>query len=449
MNIDDSKRSRDALKGYFVKNAIPTEGQFAQLIDSGLNQREDRLVKPLGGPLSIEATGPESGPRKVLDFYDNLAEAQPTFSLGLRMKPNDARRGLTVSDGAGNARLAIEATSGNVGIGTTEPKQRLDIAGDIGFFGRQALIADASWLRLNQAGHYASGTLTPGLFAPMSLNVGGLNNWSNPGNTNAVIAGSLGVAVFAPADRLHVDGRIRAGAMTMGPWPANPGNYAFVGSNLLDQSDQKNYALLVGTEAEPGVTYLNARNAIGFRIGNVPQMLLTAEGRFGIGINNPSQKLHVSGPFLLVNGAGNEQVYIGGDGAGGDAQFGSLNAGVGNAAMFNPASGQYMALFARQFVPASDAALKTEIEPLVASLDAALQLRPVSFLWRGDEADGRRQLGFIAQQVRDVLPEAVIDGGRGKLGLHYDGVVAVLAGALQELAREVAALKARLAERPA
>jgi len=77
MNIDDGKKSRAALKSYFVKNAIPTEQQFAQVMDSMLNQRDDGLVKPAGNPLSIEATGDASSFKKALSFYNSLTNADP------------------------------------------------------------------------------------------------------------------------------------------------------------------------------------------------------------------------------------------------------------------------------------------------------------------------------------------------------------------------------------
>ena len=35
-----AEKNRDELKGYFLKNAIPTEGNFADLIDSMLNRQD-------------------------------------------------------------------------------------------------------------------------------------------------------------------------------------------------------------------------------------------------------------------------------------------------------------------------------------------------------------------------------------------------------------------------
>ena len=57
MDINESIKNRSDLKSYFVKNAIPTENHFAELIDSAINQREDGLAKASGAPLSVEAYG--------------------------------------------------------------------------------------------------------------------------------------------------------------------------------------------------------------------------------------------------------------------------------------------------------------------------------------------------------------------------------------------------------
>jgi hypothetical protein len=57
--------------------------------------------------------------------------------------------------------------------------------------------------------------------------------------------------------------------------------------------------------------------------------------------NNP---LTVSGPWLVANGLGGEQAYIGGDGIGNDVQIGSLNSGVTEVYMWNATSGCHMNL---------------------------------------------------------------------------------------------------------
>lgn len=97
--------------------------------------------------------------------------------------------------------------SGAVGIGTREPQAKLHvfgnsrIDGDIAILGKHALRGNDPWLRLNQDGAFSAGTHTPGLFAPMSLNVGGVGGWGNPGNGNAIFAGLIGNMGYSPQPR--------------------------------------------------------------------------------------------------------------------------------------------------------------------------------------------------------------------------------------------------------
>jgi hypothetical protein len=58
-----------------------------------------------------------------------------------------------------------------------------------------------------------------------------------------------------------------------------------------------------------------------------------------------STPLVVNGNFAVVNGYGNEQAYMGGDGSGGDVQFGSLNSAIDNVAFYNATKGTYMHIY--------------------------------------------------------------------------------------------------------
>ena len=98
-----------------------------------LNQKDDGLVKLPGNPLSIEAAGDNTSQKKAINFYQNFADANPTWSLSLnpRSDPsnaNTARPGLSISDGAGNSRLFIDQETGNVGIGKLAPAELLHLA---------------------------------------------------------------------------------------------------------------------------------------------------------------------------------------------------------------------------------------------------------------------------------------------------------------------------------
>ena len=48
-----NKQNRDALKQYFTTGQTPTQGQFADLIDSGINLIEDGLTIDSTGRLGV------------------------------------------------------------------------------------------------------------------------------------------------------------------------------------------------------------------------------------------------------------------------------------------------------------------------------------------------------------------------------------------------------------
>jgi hypothetical protein len=96
---------------------------------------------------------------------------------------------------------------------------------------------------------------------------------------------------------------------------------------------------------------------------------------------------------------------------------------------------------------ASDFNLKNSIEPINYGLNCINQLKPVSYLWN----DVNRKLdstipdiGFIAQDVMDVIPEAVRSNGDGDLQLNYKAITATLVKAIQEQNLLIKALEQRI-----
>ncbi|MEO1960872.1 MAG: tail fiber domain-containing protein, partial [Paracoccus sp. (in: a-proteobacteria)] len=98
----------------------------------------------------------------------------------------------------------------------------------------------------------------------------------------------------------------------------------------------------------------------------------------------------------------------------------------------------------------SDSAWKDDQEPLEASVDALGvldALGPKSWTWVAENGPriGQRGIGFIAQEVQPVLPEAVTgvavsEGGEG-LAIDTVPLVAVLWSAVRDLQAEVVRLK--------
>jgi len=127
-------KNRTDLKSYFVKNAIPTEGNFADLIDSQLNQAQDGVFKLEGEPLSVVAASGDQ--KRVLRLYANYPSANPDWLIALNplqdgSNASSAKSGLGITDGAGTARLFVQAGTGRVGIGTNTPQSPLEVVGEV------------------------------------------------------------------------------------------------------------------------------------------------------------------------------------------------------------------------------------------------------------------------------------------------------------------------------
>ena len=112
------------------------------------------------------------------------------------------------------------------------------------------------------------------------------------------------------------------------------------------------------------------------------------------------------------------------------------------------------------FNDTSDRGLKENIADIADGISIVKQLKPRTFKWKGEKVDRGNSAGFIAQEVKEVLPN-LIDGEeydeskpleeRTKLSVRTHGIVSYLTKALQEsivkietLETEMTALKARV-----
>jgi hypothetical protein len=91
-------------------------------------------------------------------------------------------------------------------------------------------------------------------------------------------------------------------------------------------------------------------------------------------------------------------------------------------------------------VSCSDARLKTNVETLSGSLDSLLKLEPVEFDWKEITPEYQffvekgitHSIGFVAQQVKTVIPQLVKLRSDGYYTIDYPRVNAVLVEGIKE-----------------
>jgi hypothetical protein len=146
--------------------------------------------------------------------------------------------------------------------------------------------------------------------------------------------------------------------------------------------------------------------------GFTEQMRLdVANGFVGINTDSPAAYLHVSGSTIVDT-----------------LNIDTVGAGPGVTDLGVDAGGNVVD-------QASDRKLKENIKTIDNALDKVLKLRGVSYQWKDKQKGGDAvRLGFIAQEVEDVVPELAYYNPNGDyMGVHYKETVALLVEAIKEL----------------
>jgi hypothetical protein len=96
-------------------------------------------------------------------------------------------------------------------------------------------------------------------------------------------------------------------------------------------------------------------------------------------------------------------------------------------------------VYGQTFVTLSDERSKSGIEEIKGGILGRLdKLHLYEYRYTGEE---RKTTGFLAQEVKEIFPDAVVTGVKGNMYVNYDVLVGYLVGAIQELKKEIEMLK--------
>lgn len=461
---------RAQLKDYFKKNKIPKEADFVELIDAAINQREDGVAKLPNDPLSIQAIGEPGDLQRLLNFYSRFTDPEPAWSFNMSNKDQDGKvqKGLTITS-RGSSRLFIQNDTGRIGIGTTDPAGKLQIINASEDAGGTSLVvgpASGSNLRLGYHDNYSwiqSHGEKPLAINPLGQNVGigtptpdarlQIISTSGDANTLPLVIGPIGASNLRLGYHDNYSWIQSHGSK---PLAINPlGNDVGIGTTkpLKKLDVDKGEFRVRATHNE-----ITRYDIASFYAENSTQGIGIGYCRIAAIGSNANQDIE-----FMPKGPDGVLRFHANNGAQGSATF-QIEKNINNInttyafsphASYNGALGSPTKLWRNIYChdlyrnyeySASDIRLKENLTPIQNALDKLRSLTGYRYDLKEAfmNSDKRlNNLGLVAQEVEQVLPESVrYEADQDMYFINYSSIIPVLVEGIKQLAAQVTELRA-------
>ena len=346
--------------------------------------------------------------------------------------------------------------SGNIGIGTTAPRQLLDVqGGDIiatGNIGVGTTIPIHSLHVGRQS--YFNGNVGIGTTAPRQL--------LDVQGGDMVISGNIGIGTTAPRQLLDVQGGNSIFSGNVGIGTTNADYRLVVGDNTTKDEiikvDSQGFAGLIlngdsaNTAGEVGGAYIHLRQDAASVSGILAlNQIADKDGKGGTLTNSIANA-------LLLHHVDNYPIQFGTNGTVKMTMVANGNIGIGTtspAVQLHLSSDGARKLSTTTWATGSDIRIKQDIEDADTSVcyNVVKNLKLKRFAWNSNyypNVDDRHMLGWIAQDVREILPNAVkLSSEYGFDDFHTlnpDQLYKMTYGAVYEISKENTELKQEIEE---
>ena len=188
------------------------------------------------------------------------------------------------------------------------------------------------------------------------------------------------------------------------------------------------------------------------------QMINLWSTTYGIGLQTATAYFRTNGNFAFYRGGTHSNATFN-SGSGGQVQMviqnvsGQPRVGISTITPAYSLDVNGTIRAADDIIASSDARLKTDIRPIAGAVEKVARMRGVTF--ERVEKDGtlkdggKRYAGVIAQEVREVLPEAVDEDDDGYLSVAYGSMVGLMIEAVKEIGAMVSRCERVIEERQA